>query len=347
VSIDFSLPEEISTLEGELARFASDKLGPGARDFEAAGAWDQKTLSVFDGFAVSSLDIPEDWAGAGAGLLSKVVALEAVARGDAGGLLGADALGPSAAAALSCPDRDLARRVVGECLERTARSALLLDGARADWLAGNSAPAWTWVCEPVRLLLLDTRQCKALAVEGAALHASGGISLNLEGAETVGEWPLSRDASGLVRGRARTWPAAVMLGVAEASLRYAIAYAQERVVMGTAVAHHQGNAFAIAEARGLIDAALSALHAAASRIDTSHGDGGTWATLAYIDCVEASLHATDLGVQLLGGHGYVEDHPVEKWYREARALALLLGGRLLALEDASEVVLDLRDPLLA
>jgi alkylation response protein AidB-like acyl-CoA dehydrogenase len=47
---------------------------------------------------------------------------------------------------------------------------------------------------------------------------------------------------------------------------------------------------------------------------------------AWLEAREASLMVTDRGVQLLGGHGYMDDHPVEKWMRDARGLALLFGG---------------------
>ena len=43
---------------------------------------------------------------------------------------------------------------------------------------------------------------------------------------------------------------------------------------------------------------------------------------------------TDRGVQLLGGHGFLQDYPVEKWMRDARALALLGGGRDAAAADS-------------
>jgi alkylation response protein AidB-like acyl-CoA dehydrogenase len=116
--------------------------------------------------------------------------------------------------------------------------------------------------------------------------------------------------------------------------------------MGKPVAHHQGNAFAIAAAAAGIVAARVSVRAAAWRIDARQDGAGVWATLAYLDTMEAALLATDLGVQLLGGHGYIEDHPAEKWFREARTLAGLLGGRSGAVEEAGEQVLELKDPLL-
>ena len=346
--IDFALPDELSTLETELTRFAAGELRPRMRDFESSGAWDAATMRTFDAFAVSGLDVPESWGGAGLGLLAKVVALEAVARGDAGGLLAADSLGPAAAAALTCPDTAAARNVTSAALERRGRCALVLgDQHTAGWIPGSQAPVSTWVSDGPRLRLLDTARCATSPAMAGALEASGGVAVDLRGAEVVGVWTLDAPRAALLRGRARLWPAAVLIGIGAASLDYAIGYARERVVMGRPVAHHQSNAFAIAEAVGLVEAARQAVRAAAGRIDSDVPWAGLWATFASLDALDAALHASDLGVQLLGGHGYVEDHPVEKWFREARTIAQLLGGRQAALEDASEPSLDAPDPLLA
>ena len=54
---------------------------------------------------------------------------------------------------------------------------------------------------------------------------------------------------------------------------------------------------------------------------------------------------TPNGVQILGGHGFMQDYPVEKWMREARALSLLLGGVDAAREDAGRALLSEAHPL--
>lgn len=346
--MDFALPEEIAGLEAELVRFGERELRPRLRDLEAARALDDAVLKPLDAFALSGLDLPAEWGGTGSGALAKVVALEAVAFGDAGGIFAGDRCGPWAAAALACPDAVLAAKVAGAGLAGEARATLLVgDAMEIAWCPGDAAPRWTWLSDGGRLALLRTEGCAAREADAAAFHASGGVTVDLAGAETVGEWALGETASLTLRGRARLWPAAVSLGIARASLEYAVAYAKDRVVMGKPVAHHQGNAFAIAEARSNLDAARLAVRAAAERLDRGGADAGLWATLAWMDATEAAIELTDLGVQLLGGHGYIEDHPSEKWFREARALALLFGGRDAALDDAQAEVLDARDAVVA
>ena len=61
--------------------------------------------------------------------------------------------------------------------------------------------------------------------------------------------------------------------------------------------------------------------------------------------LEAAEHVADRGVQLLGGHGYLYDHPVEKRMRDIRALACLYGGTARARAEAAALILDAPAPL--
>jgi alkylation response protein AidB-like acyl-CoA dehydrogenase len=63
--------------------------------------------------------------------------------------------------------------------------------------------------------------------------------------------------------------------------------------------------------------------------------------------MDAAFVATNLGIQLLGGHGFIVDHLAEKRFREARMLAMLAGARDAAEADTAAFVLDVDDPLLA
>lgn len=344
MGVEFSLPEGLAELEAELLRFGERELRARMREAEEARAWDEATIKALDAFGVPALDLPEGWGGAGAGMLGKTVALEAVAWGDAGGLLAADQPGVAAAACLACPDHS-GQVVAAGVMARGDRCALVV-GSRPGWIPGTGAPRWTWVSDGETLRLLETDGCAAEPAEPGAFHASGGAALDLAGAGALGEWALGPDRALWLRGRARLWHAAVALGIARAAFDYGVAYAKDRVVMGKPVAHHQANAFLIAEQAGVLEAARASVRAAARRIDDDEPEAGLWATLAWLDATDAAVEISDMGVQLLGGHGYIEDHPAEKWYREARALAQLCGGRDAALEDAASRVLDAPDPWL-
>jgi alkylation response protein AidB-like acyl-CoA dehydrogenase len=83
--------------------------------------------------------------------------------------------------------------------------------------------------------------------------------------------------------------------------------------------------------RELDAAELSLLRAAWSL--TRDGDPTEACAAAFLDASDVALEAGEQGVQLLGGHGYMQDHPSEKWMREARVISQLWGGRALALDD--------------
>ena len=52
------------------------------------------------------------------------------------------------------------------------------------------------------------------------------------------------------------------------------------------------------------------------------------AALARVLCSEQGAQIGSEGVQLLGGHGYVKEHPVERWYRDLRAVGVMEGAVL-------------------
>jgi acyl-CoA dehydrogenase len=347
---DFALPEEVEQLRQEAVRFAAQELAPAARASEKAGKWSGAVLGVLQKFALRELDVPAELGGLAAGCLAKVVLLETLAVGDAGGLAAADQPGMAAGALAACPDLDLARKIASACLAGEAQAALVVvdpEGPTARgvaWAPSWPPLRWVFVSEGDALRLLEVvgplEPTRALAFQ-----ASGGVSASLESSRALGDWRLTLQTGVTVRGRARLWCAAVALGVAQAAFDATIAYATERIVFGKAVAHHQGNAFELAVAATNLHGARLAVRDAATSFDRVAADAGFWATQAWLGAIDAAVTVTDLGIQLLGGHGFLVDHLAEKRFREARMLALLAGGRDVAEADVAALVLDVPDAL--
>ena len=86
---------------------------------------------------------------------------------------------------------------------------------------------------------------------------------------------------------------------------------------------------------------------AATRQVPAGSSPASWATQAWLETREAAFNATNVGIQLLGGHGFIVDHLAEKRFREARHLAMAVGGLDAAEFDAAACVLDVPDELLA
>lgn len=118
--------------------------------------------------------------------------------------------------------------------------------------------------------------------------------------------------------------AAIGTGVSRASYEYAKAYAKERVQFGEVIASRQSIAFMIAEMAYEVDSMRLLTWSAASALEAGR-DAKREAYLAKLYAGEMTMKVTDYGVQILGGHGYVRDHPVERYCRNGRSIALLDG----------------------
>lgn len=119
--------------------------------------------------------------------------------------------------------------------------------------------------------------------------------------------------------------AAVALGVARASFDYARDYAKDREVLGSKVAQKQSIAFMLAEMATEIEAIRLLTWEAAWLLDRNDAEAEHAAFLAHNGAVDMVMMVTDRGVQILGGHGYIREHPVELWMRNGRGIASLTG----------------------
>ncbi len=118
---------------------------------------------------------------------------------------------------------------------------------------------------------------------------------------------------------------AMAVGTCEAVKKYCIQYANERTAFGEPISHRQSVAFMIADMAIEIEAMRMLVLNAASLVEAGKSFHRE-AYLARILCAEKSMKIGTDGVQLLGGHGFTKEHPVERWYRDLRATAILHSG---------------------
>ena len=123
---------------------------------------------------------------------------------------------------------------------------------------------------------------------------------------------------------ARVALGAMGVGVARAAYEYARDYAKERKAFGAPIATRQAIAFMLAEMAIEVDASRLLVWQAATTLDKGD-DALKQSYLARNYAAAAALKITDNAVQVLGGHGYIREHPVEMWLRNARAFAVLDG----------------------
>ncbi|RME43371.1 MAG: acyl-CoA dehydrogenase [Chloroflexi bacterium] len=118
--------------------------------------------------------------------------------------------------------------------------------------------------------------------------------------------------------------AALAVGVARGAYEYARDYAKERVQFGKPIAQKQAIAFLLAEMAIEVDATRLMVWEAAWKLDRRQ-DATREAYLARQYAQDMVLFVTDSAVQVLGGHGYIRDHPVERWLRNGRGFATFDG----------------------
>ena len=117
---------------------------------------------------------------------------------------------------------------------------------------------------------------------------------------------------------------ALAVGTCQGILDYVTEYCNERVAFGEPITHRQSVAFMIADIAIELEAMRLMTWRAASRAERGL-DFHQQAYLAKLFCAEHAMKIGTDGVQLLGGHGFCREHPVEMWYRNLRAIAILDG----------------------
>jgi acyl-CoA dehydrogenase len=122
----------------------------------------------------------------------------------------------------------------------------------------------------------------------------------------------------------RVAQSAFALGLARAAYEYGLAYAQSRKAFGEAIGQRQSIAFMLAEMAMDLEAARMMVWEAAWLLDQGR-DATTAAYLAKNFADDMVLMVADRAVQILGGHGYIRDYPVELWLRNARGFAVMEG----------------------
>ncbi|MFP6655726.1 MAG: acyl-CoA dehydrogenase family protein [Myxococcota bacterium] len=344
-------PDENLELIAETARrFGTEMLAPKMRSAEAQFGVDEATRQAFHQIGLAGLEWPEDQGGAGLGSLARVLVNEELGAADAGAALALDSVGPALYpilemggefAQLLAPDAQEHRvllvsefdgdlQIQAESVKgiipwvpaRRADSIVILKGDRAAIIRNG------FTIEPLR---------------GSGLRAAGAGELRITDAEVQS---LLVHPAGAARARARTrlYVASLLLGVMRAACDFSREYAKERQAFGKPIGHHQALAFLITDMQMALDGARLLVHHAAWHLDEALPCENQAAS-ALAECIEASRLIGPSSVQILGGHGFMADYPVEKYMREARALGLYFGGFDAAVEESGHHLCQSESPL--
>ena len=161
------------------------------------------------------------------------------------------------------------------------------------------------------------------------LTGSATAQVLLDGVEVAPERLIGQEGQGFTVAMAaldagRLGIAACAVGVAQAALDAAVAYAQQRTQFGRSIADFQGLQFMLADMATGVAAARSLLLDAA-RLKDAGRPYGEQAAMAKLFATDTAMSVTTDAVQVLGGAGYTQDFPVERYFREAKVLQIVEG----------------------
>ena len=361
---DLTPTDEQEMLRDSFRSFAAERIRPAAAEADASASAPEELLAQSSELGITMLGVPEELGGVfdERSAVSSVLVAETLAHGDMG--LALAALAPAAvstAISLWGDGNQQGRYLpdfVGENAPASALAMLeprpLFDPMHLDTTARRSNGGY--VLSGVKALVPRAADAElfvvAAAIEGAGpalflvesgtrgaltepepamgLRAAGTARLILEDVH-VDAGSLLGEGSAEVYAecvhRARLAWCALAVGTAQAVLDYVIPYVNERKAFGEPVSNRQAVAFLVADIGIELEGMRLATYRAASRADQDKPFARE-VTLARALCGEKGMQIGSDGVQLLGGHGFVKEHPVERWYRDLRAAGVMEGALL-------------------
>jgi alkylation response protein AidB-like acyl-CoA dehydrogenase len=359
--ISFEPTEEQQIAREAMHDFAAAQLRPAARECDEASALPEPLLDELHQLGLVSTQLPESCGGGGEprSPLTNALVLEELCWGDAG--LALAAVAPAAFAfAVADYGSEAQKRALlpAFCGKRfhAAALAVLEPGPASDASLPRSvaepkgsgfvlsgSKRWVPLADRAAHFLVIARNNGGLDAFVVPRDAAGlrigapdaklGLralptaSLDFERVELPGSARLGEAAGCDVRrilDSARTAIAAALVGLSRGVLDYAVPYAKEREAFGQAIAQKQAIAFRLADMHIETESMRWLAWKAASQLE--QGLAATRAAHhAHAYAAAQAMWIADEGVQVLGGHGFIREHPVEMWYRNARTLSVLEG----------------------
>ena len=362
---DLSLGDEQKMIQETVRDFATDVMRPAAHDADEAAKAPESLVERSAEIGVTMINVPEEYEGVATerGVVTNSLVAEALAYGDMG--LALPILAPSSVAAtLSQFGSESQQKtylpafgsenvpgavvVVNEPtpmfnpFELTTKAkktsgGYSLTGVKSLVPIADSAELFIVAAEyegaPAFFIVeSDTDGLVVEADPSMGLRAAGIGRINLNEVNVPAEAILGGETSAEDRNKAyrdiirlsRLGWASLSVGTSQAVLDYVIPYVKEREAFGEPIAHRQAVAFMVADIATELDGMRLVTWRGASRAEQGE-DFAREAALARKLATDKGMKIGLDGVQLLGGHGFTKEHPVERWYRDLRAAGVAEG----------------------
>jgi alkylation response protein AidB-like acyl-CoA dehydrogenase len=359
-------PDDEQTLIQEAVReYAAAKVRPAASEADAKLAVPAEIIAQINELGLNMLGVPEALGGATdqQAAVTAVLVDEALAHGDMGIAYGALAAGAVASAIGRWGSgQQQATYLPAFASDEVPASALailepvpLFDPLKLQTKARRAGDGW--ILDGAKALVARAGECELFVIGaeaagvGPALFViearTSGLSVQAEPAMGLRAAKTSRLLLDGVRvsanailgendpsqayvecvQRARIAWCALALGASQAVLDYVVPYVKDRRAFGESIANRQAVAFAVSDVAIESSGMRLATYRAASLADGGK-DFDRATAIARTLCSRHGMQIGSQGVQLLGGHGFTKEHPVERWYRDLRAAGVMEGGLL-------------------
>ena len=160
-----------------------------------------------------------------------------------------------------------------------------------------------WNCQPTRSITFENVEIDADCLLGTE---GDGFKIAMQG---------------LDGGRVNI--ATCSVGTAQAALTYALRYLHERQQFGRELASFQALQFKVANMNTELVAARQMVRLAASKLDNKHPDRSTYCAMAKRFATDVCFNICDEALQILGGNGYMQEYPLERYLRDSRVHRIL------------------------
>lgn len=357
--MDLRYREEQLAVRDAVRAFAQERIAPHAHEWSEAGAFPPALVLELAALGLTGLAVPEEYGGAGLDTLTVALVMEELGAADGSVALTVAAHNSLCIGHLLVAASDEQKRrwlpalAAGQYLgawaltepssgsdaiaaqTRAVREgdAYVLDGQKQFITNGSLAGFCVIIAasEPRKLSAFGVARGTPGFSAGKrekkmGLWASDTAQLTLEDcrvpeSDRIGTEGLAFADVKQVLDKGRIGIGALSIGLGRAAIETAVAYSKERRQFGKRLSDFQMTRWKLARARTDLDAARLLVHRAAALADRGE-PFGTAASMAKLLATEVASRAANDALQILGGYGYLRDHPVERHLRDLRLMEI-------------------------
>ncbi|RJQ38747.1 MAG: acyl-CoA dehydrogenase [Dehalococcoidia bacterium] len=358
------LTEEQQMIVTTVRDIAKNEIAPRAEAIDREGEYPWDIVNIFREAGILALPIPEEYGGAGASELTCCLVIEEVAKvcGNSGhclcdNWLGMEPilLGGGEAVKKKYLSQLAANKIAAFCLTETeagsdisgiqtkavlkgdnyiinGQKIFITNGGNADVLsvfartsADRNRGMSVFVMEKGTPGFSIGKKEEQLGMRGTPAYELIFEDCSIPGENIIGQEGEGFKTAMKVFDRSRPFDAVLGVGIAAGALQYAIDYAKERKQFGRAIADFQGLQWMMADMAIQLEAARQLVYKAAVMVDEEDPDKTMFSSMANCFATDVGVKVTNDAMQILGGYGYIKDHPLEQKMRDARLLQIVEG----------------------